>query len=310
MSPVVLLKPVTAPTGGFQCELCTHTFISGSELVKHKQTHEKQASEVPDQADLAEPLTVPADQPSFSCNMCDRSFTTVQNLKRHKLLHVKDGRKCLKCGVLFCRRHNHILFHPQPESTTEYEEDSFTAEEEKLDESASPKKNVSDKLKPTQTTEKADNAQTTQTPQQITVVTFAVPQLLPKPPPLPSHSRVSLKKSMMLPPMPCPTSPILKLSKKREISFQQKSPGSHYPPTFVPQHPELPPSLEIFSPRYLTSALLDVKRNYQYILSEPRKKVENVVKDKPKEPALISQAEQTIKQVKSKKIAYDLEVIL
>lgn len=46
-----------------------------------------------------------------------------------------------------------------------------------------------------------------------------------------------------------------------------------YPPDYIqlhlPQQPQLRPPLKVFSPQRLTSALLEVRRNYEYILSKP-----------------------------------------
>ncbi|KAM9751496.1 uncharacterized protein ACNS7B_008322 [Menidia menidia] len=67
-------------------------------------------------------------EPSFPCNLCDRVFASAQNLKRHKLLHVRDGRKCPKCGVLFCRRHGRVAVQPKAECKTESDEDYSPAE--------------------------------------------------------------------------------------------------------------------------------------------------------------------------------------
>lgn len=50
------------------------------------------------------------------------------------------------------------------------------------------------------------------------------------------------------------------------------SPFPNYPKDFIqphlPQTPALPSSLQMFSPQFLTSAFLDVKRDYDYILSK------------------------------------------
>ncbi|XP_061590689.1 zinc finger protein 48-like [Cololabis saira] len=295
MNPFVLLKPLITPAGGFRCDVCTETLVDVPALVKHKRVHEEPAPLVSGETDVAEPHTVPADQPSFPCNMCDRSFTTTQKLKRHKLLHLKDGRKCPKCGVLFCRLHNHILFQPQPEGTTVFEEDSFTDEEQKPDnDDESQEKNVSDKLEPTRIVETVNEAQTTQTPPEITAVKLPplppmpplppIPELLPRAPPLTSYTRAS---------------------SLAYVNFS-KDPG-----VSDDDLPQLPPSLQIFSPQYLTSALLEVRRNYDYILNKTERiKINSIVKVEPEEPALTSPCGETIKQAKREKIAYDLEVIL
>ncbi|XP_041860098.1 zinc finger protein 467-like isoform X2 [Melanotaenia boesemani] len=312
-NPFVLLKNVISPAGGYQCELCSQVFVSVSQFIKHKQEHEDQKAFVSGQADVDESHVVPEDEPSFPCNMCDRSFTTSQNLKRHKLLHVKDGRKCFKCGVLFCRRHNHVLFQPQIESKTESGEESSTSEEQSVDTSVSPEKSLPENQEPQQMAETVDNTQSSQDLSPTPLPSPSPPALLPDVPPLSSFTRTPGLESVKPSPMPCPPSPILRFSNNPKHSFNLNSEVPQYPSFFIqphlPQHPELPSSLRIFSPQYLTSALLEVQRNYKYILSKQRTvKIENVVKVEPNEPVIISPKAQTVKEVKKEKIAYDLEI--
>ncbi|XP_017264877.1 uncharacterized protein LOC108231947 [Kryptolebias marmoratus] len=291
MRPVVLLKPIVVPEGVYECV---------SELREDKQLHEGQKSSDLSQADSSEPRLL---EPSFSCNMCDRSFATVHNLKRHKLLHVKDGRKCLQCGVLFCRRHNRVLFQRRrPKPKNESEDEPFSAEEQDLNSSLSP-----DEMEPRQITE--TDGDTPPSP----ALTGQPPA--PDPKRLPSVFKrdglVSVKPS----PVPRPPSPIFNFLRNSVASFHLESPVPSYPPVFVqshlPKHPELPPSLRLFSPQYLTSALLDVQRNYESILNKRKTvKMEPVVKGEPEEPVSICPAQQTVKEAKKEKIAYDLEVIL
>lgn len=67
-----------------------------------------------------------------------------------------------------------------------------------------------------------------------------------------------------------PPSPEPILDKRRRGQWEASS--LHHPRDFVqphlPQTPVLPPALQMFSPQYLTSAMLDVERNYRYILSK------------------------------------------
>ncbi|KAF1390165.1 hypothetical protein PFLUV_G00055270 [Perca fluviatilis] len=243
-SPIVCLKHVFVPAGGYQCEQCNQYFTNVPQLMKHKREHEEESSFICDicekhftsQADFTAHQCVR--EPSFPCNVCDRSFTTSHNLKRHKLLHVKDGRKCAKCGVLFCQRHNHILFLPLAESVTEYEEDSTNIKRRHFD----------SKLMPESQLEKPEPSQTADL---ISIPLFLKPSSVSRLPP-----------------------PVPRLSRNLH----------NYPATSVqplpPQHPELPPALKLFSPQYLTSALLEVKRNYEYILSKPSDcKKKNIVKE-------------------------------
>ncbi|KAF7209314.1 protein SON [Nothobranchius furzeri] len=149
MYPVVTLKPLIMQNGAFRCDLCNETFASASQLVKHRRQHEEPKSSDSSEAGLTEPHPVPNQEPSFPCNMCDQFFTTSRNLKRHKLLHVKDCRKCLRCGTMFCRRHNHFLFWPRSELKTLVQKDSLSAEADSLDHS--PKK-----MEPDQSSEMAE----------------------------------------------------------------------------------------------------------------------------------------------------------
>ncbi|KAF7662768.1 hypothetical protein LDENG_00227920, partial [Lucifuga dentata] len=117
---IVVLKTIISPSGGYQCEKCSKKFTSGPQFVGHQQLHDKERCFLCEvcgksfqlSSDLAEHLCVLP----FQCNMCDKSFTKNHDLKRHKLLHVKDRRKCVKCGTLFCRRHRHVFFQLQSKS--------------------------------------------------------------------------------------------------------------------------------------------------------------------------------------------------
>nr|XP_020493031.1 zinc finger and BTB domain-containing protein 49-like [Labrus bergylta] len=266
----VILRRVFTPARGYQCELCQQTFTNVSELLKHRQLHTEGKSlsrESCDelstnQADFAEHQPVP--EPSFPCNMCERSFTTTHHLKRHKLLHVKDGRKCPICGVLFCQLHNHVLFLPQTESVTEVEEESSIIE---------PVNSRRELQKPKPITHRDDGPRSTVTvtPVQTTSqpIVFHSPKktfktLKPLPPP--SHTRVlsEMPLPVLKKPYPVPENP--------ETSSVFKKPYS--PPAFsqssLPRDIELPPSLQMFSPKFLTSSFFKVTRNYEYLLSKPR----------------------------------------
>ncbi|XP_030589772.1 uncharacterized protein LOC115783194 [Archocentrus centrarchus] len=303
--PIVLLKPIVARAGGYQCELCSQTFTDIPQLVKHKQLHEEQRSIVSkiSQADFTEHHVVHRDEPSFPCNMCDRSFTTSHHLKRHKLLHVKDGRKCLRCGALFCHRHNHMLFLPQTESKTESEpeDDSSVGGTEN---------DLSNELEPGQMTEITGKTQSSQT---ITPLLSSAPSAAPTSPSSGFLSKSSPFSSLVLPeiappvflkpcPVPRPFAPNVRHS---------RNPGTSFHHDYLARHAELPSSLKIFSPRYLTSALLEVKRNYEYILSKPKKgKAKNMVKKEQGEPEMTASEGQRTKPEKKERIAYDLELVV
>lgn len=287
MCPVVVLKPVVVPEGVQQ---------------RDELLHEQESSDL-SSADSYEAPTV---HPSFPCNMCDRSFTAIHNLKRHKLLHVKDGRKCLQCGVLFCRRHKHLLFQPRPGPKAE-SDGSFDAEQPDVDSRLSP-----ENMEPSQITETVDMPPPSPAPTDKSPA--PVPELLPSVPCQLGFKRdglLSVKPSSM----PPPPSPIFSFLRNSVASFHLKPPAPSYPPDFVqshlPQHPELPPSLQLFSPQYLTSAFLDVQRNYEYVLNRRKTvDVEPIVKEEPEEQVLICPVQKTAEQAKNEKIAYDLEIIL
>lgn len=289
MVPTVLLKSVFAPAGGYQCEQCSQIFTTASQLVKHKVVHEGERpciSEVSgelstSQADIE---FEDAQEPSFSCNICDRSFTTSQNLKRHKLLHVRDGRKCHKCGVLFCRLHNHILYLPQVKS----EEESPAVE------------TVLVKTEQNQFSDLEVDAQSTMTITQMQTATPPKPKLeVRNPLPPASHTRIITK-------IPVPT---LKIASMQRVAHRNSK--KVHPPCIqrhLPQNLELPPRLKVFSPKHLTSALLQVERDYDYIL-EKAKKCSNdlvIMKKEPHELPMVSSDVQDKKEL----IAYDLEVVI
>ncbi|XP_035513171.1 zinc finger protein 585A-like [Morone saxatilis] len=317
-SAIVLLKPVFVPAGGYLCELCNRKFTNASQLVKHKQLHEEKRSFICEicgklftsHADLTECVH----EPSFPCNMCDRSFTSSHYLKRHKLLHVKDGRKCGRCGVLFCQRHNHILYLPQTES----EQDSSIIEPQDLGSNVMPENAPLESAQPDETADLDDDAQNAMTVTPLeTTASPAPPNAVSKTrnalPPA-SYTRIlsEIPKPVLIKPSPVKRQPppVPRYSRKDYLA-------THVQP-HLPQHPELPPSLNMFSPQYLTSALLEVKRNYDYILSKPRvvKKKEvdivkvDIVKEEQCELLLIPPDEKSVEHIKQERTAYDLEIVL
>ncbi|XP_022043334.2 uncharacterized protein LOC110946062 [Acanthochromis polyacanthus] len=327
-SPVVLLKPIVSPAGGFQCEQCNLTFPGTSQLVKHKQQHEEQKSLICEvdaecltsQTDLTEHHAVDKEELCFPCNICDRSFPSNQSLKRHKLRHAKDGRKC--CGVLFCRHHRHFLFRPKIECETGSEHESSVDEPQHVGSDSIPENDPPNKLEPSQTTEESvpDDAQSSQTFTLLltssTLVLAAIPPVseftpetlvVPNPAPnsriVPNIPKPRLLKSSAMP----PPNPAKIRHRKQSTSFKPRSLMATFD---QPQCPELPPSLKIFSPQCLTSALLEVKRNYDYIFSKTKDvDIKPVVKEET-EPMMISENEQTVKEDKNERIAYDLEIVL
>lgn len=170
-----------------------------------------------------------------------------------------------------------------------------------------------EKPEPNQSSDLDDGAQGTTTVAEMqTTPAQAASPASPKPSPwihnpLPpaSHRRI-IKKI----PVPMLKRPSLKLPAPR--SSRDDCPANVVQPQ-PRQHPELPPSLKIFSPQCLTSALLEVERNYEYILSKTRdgKNDLDIVKKEPCELPVIHPAEQSTDADETKgRIAYDLEIVL
>lgn len=302
MIPTVLLKSVFKPASGFWCELCSQSFITSAQLVKHKQLHEENSKKLlTGPTDFVEPEHI--QEPSFSCNMCGRSFTTNHILKRHKLLHVKDGRKCPLCGVIFCQLHNHVLFLPQSQSE---QEPAVVESPEPPDE---PEANDEAESIMTETQKQPFTGQVTSPPSPI-------PEPLPEiinPLPPTSHRRIFRK---------VPVPKLKKLSLHPRLSENARM---DYPVKFVqpppPQDLQLTSYLKVFSPQHLTSAFIQVERNYDYILEKARKAEDKlvVVKEEPYEQTIISPpaqptvtpcAQRPVVHIKKERIAYDMEIVL
>lgn len=276
MIPILCLKSVFAPQAGYLCELCSQKFSYASELLKHKRLHENQVScEVNEKVSTEqEEFPKQAPEPSFPCNICDRSFVTSQSLKRHKLLHVKDDRRCPKCGIIFCQLHNHVLFVPLPKN----EQDS-TTEESLLQDTDFNNELSCDEL---------ETSVSFTVESEVKQNSFTDASLLGQPGP---DAEASAAQSVVAikPETTCetlnPLPPLSHLNIPTEIPLPKLKSllNPHVPRCFrddnsadyiqfhLPQNPQLKPHLKIFSPQCLTSALLEVKRNYEYILGEPTK---------------------------------------
>ncbi|MEQ2209303.1 hypothetical protein XENOCAPTIV_028164 [Xenoophorus captivus] len=290
--------PLVLPQGAYQVDLRNEAFTAVSPKERREETDMSQSG-------LTEPYLNTRDQPSFPCNLCDRTFTTSHYLKRHKLLHVRDVRKCLRCGALFCRRHNHVLFQTRPEPLPESEESSSGSEDELLDNNVSKEKDETSKI--TKMVDHTLNTQTDTPPDSPALTSSPLLQTFPL-----TNIRKPLLVSVKPAAVPSPPSPIFRLPNNQGTLFQFKPLLSDSSPALIQPHlsqqPQLPSSLKIFSAQHLTSALLDVQRNYEYILSKPKKEVK--IKEEPEELVQICPDEPPVKQVKLEKIAYDLEIVI
>lgn len=319
MNPTLRLKSVFKPAVGYICDLCSQSFTSSSKLLKHKQLHEGNSENLPtNETELKEPKQI--QDPSFSCNMCDQSFTTTHMLKRHKLLHVRDGRKCPWCGVLFCLRHNHVLFLPQSQSEqdcnvdeSEPEEPQEPQEPQEPEESEEPETNDEAQSVLTKT-------QIQSFPVQVATPTSTAPVHLPviiNPLPQPSQGRFFLK------------TPIPGLRKLSLHSLKPQNGNADLPSRPVhstpPKHLKLPTYLQVFSPQRLTSVFFQVQRNYNYILEKAKDHKDELViikRNKKKQqpcgetvipqcpqPA-VPQSAQSDVHIERERIAYDMEIVL
>ncbi|XP_038143350.1 uncharacterized protein LOC119785034 isoform X3 [Cyprinodon tularosa] len=294
--PVVLLKPLVPPQDVSQADLNDQTLTEASE----KECEEGNMC----QTGLTESSLVTKDHSSFPCNMCDRTFSTSHYLKRHKLLHVRDVRKCLRCGALFCRRHNHVLFQTRSEPLPVSEESSSSSEDESLNSDSNTENGQTSET--TETADKTLSIQTNAPPSSPAFTNSPVLTVSPL-----TNTRKPLLESVKPAAVPRPPSPIFKVPNNQATVFQIKplrlgpSPSLMQPNV---QQPQLPSSLKVFSSEHLTSALLDVQRNYEYILGKSKTEVQ--VKEEPEDPSQICPVEEPVTRVKLEKIAYDLEMVI
>ncbi|XP_015240838.1 PREDICTED: uncharacterized protein LOC107091420 isoform X2 [Cyprinodon variegatus] len=294
--PVVLLKPLVPPQDVSQADLNDQTLTEASE----KECEEGNMC----QTGLTESSLVTKDHSSFPCNMCDRTFSTSHYLKRHKLLHVRDVRKCLRCGALFCRRHNHVLFQTRSEPLPVSEESSSSSEDESLNSDSNTENGQTSET--TETANKTLTIQTNAPPSSPAFTNSPVLTISPL-----TNTRKPLLESVKPAAVPRPPSPIFKVPNNQATVFQIKplrlgpSPSLMQPNV---QQPQLPSSLKVFSSEHLTSALLDVQRNYEYILGKSKTEVQ--VKEEPEDPSQICPVEEPVTRVKLEKIAYDLEMVI
>ncbi|XP_078144521.1 uncharacterized protein LOC139911310 isoform X2 [Centroberyx gerrardi] len=284
----------------FRCETCGRRFMTRSHFNEHQRVH---TGERP-----------------FACELCSWSFTTNHNLKRHLLLHTKeDMYRCRECGVLFCQRHEQNAMQPMFESEDEAElgpsvaappnpSDNSTSEtdhQRESEEELTEEELTEEELTEEELTEEELSGATAAPT--LTPAAQTVSPASPNPGPSPQaaeplamfpYTIVLLQTSAPPPPDPLP-------------SFQPRPPPPPYPSTQPQPRPPPPPppppypstqrslprsSLQLFSPKYLTSALLEVKRNYLF------REASGVDKKKDEQ--------NHGRKNKRETIAYDIEVVL
>lgn len=178
---------------------------------------------------------------------------------------------------MFCRRHNHTIFNPTVADVVPKTEDSSASEpeiEERTVEDVQP--------------EVSEQSQTDDFKERVLIVTpiqiIAVPS---------TQRPVCPPKTVQLRPL---------MPKVEKEPIEQKQPQTVAPSPSSPapfsQPTEFPGFLKMFSPQYLTSALLDVQRNYQYIFSKSKHAETSRQNVKPR------QSVQDGKEL----IAYDIEI--
>ncbi|XP_029993709.1 uncharacterized protein LOC115421861 [Sphaeramia orbicularis] len=325
--PVILLKSVLNGAGVYQCDSCNRNFTVVSQFVKHKQQHDEERPLSNDE-DVSVPFEISekpikneaftehilTDEHSFKCNMCERSFPTSHNLKRHKLLHLKDGRKCGQCGVLFCRRHSHILFRPQAVPKNDVEEDASANETQPVNVHLTPE-NSQKVVEPNPKAEFADKSHD--------AMNQSVSPMSSKPEPIATISMSKTTTKCPLTSFLIPDPKMLDPSRPPSptlIRYNRKTPPYHFSPNpinyhkhFVQPHlpvlPELPPSLQMFSPQYLTSSFLEVKRNYACIFG--KLPTVNVIKEEPCAlPVVTPPQQQQHKKIKKETLeTYDWKIV-
>ncbi|KAM4610825.1 uncharacterized protein ACJ7VT_013977 isoform 2-T2 [Polymixia lowei] len=291
--PLHVLVPPAVPPGGFHCEVCNQHFYSFPQAMRHKQFHNEErpfpcavcGKRFLNRSHHNDHQRIHTGERPFPCELCVRSFTTNHNLKRHQKIHTKeDTYRCRKCGILFCERHkaNWVQSNFEPKVESELETPVAPpnpSNDLKLE------NDVEQKLEQTSELISADT--------QSTLTAIPMSNISPS---LDTHTEISSQTNASPPPYPNPPS---------RTSLAQ------------PPHPIT--SFQIFAPQSLTSAFLEVKRNYEYLLDKTsyvkkkkkkKKKTKNNVNEEQSESSSNSQEEQSDGQHKLQRIAYDIEVVL
>ncbi|XP_076022233.1 uncharacterized protein LOC143012802 [Genypterus blacodes] len=321
--PFVSLRSVISSFGWYQCEVCSCNYPSVAKFIKHQERHGKTKRfccemckmRFQSSSSLAQHRCSHKVERPFPCNICDKSFSTQYELKRHKLLHVPDRRKCRICGTLFCRRHNHVFFQTQAASVQESEpEESEPGESEPESEPESqpdtePEPSaynaVSNKqIDARQSAEVADsNESATLAPTAQTVSPAPPHHMANKDALTASHPNIMLLLPIDLPPQPSvtPRLPPLRPIRPRP---PQTPPGQ----TSTETKPKS--SLNLFSPKFLTSAFLKVKRNYEYDIEAPSYVKERGPPPKVEPLPQPAQDETSSNDIQYRRIAYDIEIVI
>ncbi|XP_061626857.1 uncharacterized protein LOC133476892 isoform X1 [Phyllopteryx taeniolatus] len=303
ISPVVLLKHIVAPSGAYMCELCNESFSTVGQLVQHKYQHERQRSPSDEGQDKI-PVCVFAEreEPSFPCNICDRTFTDRHSLKRHKLLHVKDGRKCQRCGVLFCRLHKRTLLVAQPVPT------SVSSDSGECDE-VCPVVESQYVLEPGEVVEHVEDFDTSW--KFIPLLKYSICKVSEAQAPA-SDTELEIVPETPPPPLSLPICPEANPFENAAPKPQKVDNSESLPRHCLYPHPKLPPALRMFSHQCLTSAFFEVQRNYEYIFSKGTDVPgESVVKKEPPDTvtALPPDVPNDEPQVKEP-TAFDMQIVL
>ncbi|KAK5864142.1 hypothetical protein PBY51_001104 [Eleginops maclovinus] len=288
--PIVLLKRVFLPAGVFKCEQCDQNFTNEPQLMRHKKLHEEQVAEEEEEEENEEEEEKEEEEnqeeereesASFVCESCGKIFPGRALFSEHR---CEPSFPCNMCDRAFATSQNlkrHKLQHVRDDRKCQecgamycgrhaQPVTLLVAESAPVCEEDSPAAEPETDL--------------------MSVKEEAVPPVsLPK-----------LPLRLIPQPLPLTPPPVTRLEPHL----------CGYPQTFIkppPPPPVLPPSMQLFSPRFLTSALLQVDRNYDYMLSKPMPVKKKIVKEEPRELPLVLPAVISVENIKKERTAYDME---